>query len=95
MNNLLFCMMTAGKLVTLGVMENKSEIHITPTFKSGLKSRISCAVRKKWRSAISQRNMGTICNESDPYFCDEFKFRAGLVALKQNKRSILAEIFWM
>lgn len=95
MNSLLFCMSAAGKLVTLGVMENKSEIYITPIFKSGMKSRISCAVRKKWRSAISQRKHGKICNESDPYFRDEFKFSAGLVALKQNKRNILAEIFCM
>lgn len=53
-----------------------------------------CCEEEMEISYISEKH-GEICNESDPYFCDEFKFRAGLVALKQNKRSILAEIFWM
>lgn len=58
MNSLPFYVSTAGKLVTLGVMENKLEIYITSTFKSGIKSGIPRTLRKKWRSAISQEKHG-------------------------------------
>lgn len=40
---------------------------------------------------ISEKTMGKICNEIDPYFCAEFKFSAGLVALKQLS---IKEISW-
>lgn len=42
-------------------------------------------------SYITEKNMEKICNESDPYFCAEFKFSAGFVALKQLG---IKEISW-
>lgn len=42
-----------------------------------------CFKKEMEISYISEKNMGKTCNENVPYFCVEFKFSAGLVALKQ------------
>lgn len=92
MNILLFCVSTGRKLVTLGVMGNKLEIYIIPTFKNGIKSGILCALRKKWRSGyISEKAWEKSVMRVVLIFVLSFKFSAGLVALKQLR---IKEVSW-
>lgn len=84
--------------MSLGAMENKSELCITLTFSRGTKFGMPRALIKKRRSALSQGRDG-----QNPtaivvlIFVLSFKFIVGLVAQKKvgKKSSTLAEMFWM
>lgn len=84
--------------MSLGAMENKSELCITRMFSRGTKLGMPRALIKTWRSALSQGRHGQNPTAMAVLiFVLSFKFIVGLVAWKKvgGKRSILAEMFWM